>query len=150
MVAILRGDGHPVGTVLAADPAEIQGVNDRVQLAQARRAYNGRLLEAWMRAGVTIIDPASTWVDVDVTLAPGRRDPARHPPGGPDRHRARGPDRPRLPAAATPRSAQDATVLYAVCESAEIGPGASVGPYARLRPGRAGSARTRTSAPTSS
>ena len=64
VVAILRGDGHPAGAVLAADPAEIQGVNDRVQLAQARRAYNDRLLEDWMRAGVTIVDPAapgSTW-----------------------------------------------------------------------------------------
>ena len=68
VVAILRGDGHPVGTVLAGDPAEIQGVNDRVQLAQARRAYNDRLLETWMRAGVTIVDPGATWIDVDVTI----------------------------------------------------------------------------------
>ncbi len=70
VVTILRADGHPAGTVLAADPAEIQGVNDRVQLAQVGRAYNARLLEAWMRAGVTIVDPAATWIDVDVTLAP--------------------------------------------------------------------------------
>ncbi len=70
VVAILRNDGHRVGTVLAADPAEIQGVNDLVQLAQARRAYNERLLETWMRAGVTVVDPATTWIDVDVTLAP--------------------------------------------------------------------------------
>jgi bifunctional UDP-N-acetylglucosamine pyrophosphorylase / glucosamine-1-phosphate N-acetyltransferase len=134
VVAILRGDGHLAGTVLAADPAEIQGVNDRVQLAQVRRAYNGRLLEAWMRAGVTIMDPSSTWVDVDVTLAPdveirpdthleGRTDigpGARIGPGCQLRDTSVG---------------QDATVLYAVCESAEIGPGASVGPFARLRPG---------------
>ena len=68
VVAILRGDGHRVGTVLADDSAEIQGVNDRVQLAQARRIYNDRLLEHWMRSGVTIVDPATTWLDVHVTL----------------------------------------------------------------------------------
>ena len=134
VVAIARGDGHPVGAVLAADPAEIQGVNDRVQLAQARRACNGRLLEAWMRAGVTITDPAATWIDVDVTLGqdaeilPGTHlegrtvigPGARIGPGCVLRDTTVGPD---------------ATVLYAVCERAEIGAGASVGPYARLRPG---------------
>jgi bifunctional UDP-N-acetylglucosamine pyrophosphorylase/glucosamine-1-phosphate N-acetyltransferase len=134
VVGILRGDGHLAGTVLAAEAAEIQGVNDRVQLAQAQRACNGRLLEDWMRAGVTIMDPSSTWVDVDVTLAqdaeilPGTHLEGRTDIGpgariGPDcllRDTSVG---------------QDATVLYSVCESAEIGPGASVGPYARLRPG---------------
>jgi bifunctional UDP-N-acetylglucosamine pyrophosphorylase/glucosamine-1-phosphate N-acetyltransferase len=134
VIAIMRGDGHPVGTVLAADPAEIQGVNDRVQLAQVRRAYNSRLLEDWMRAGVTIVDPAVTWVDVDVSMAPDAEIlPGTHLEGqttigagarvGPDcllRNTAVGPD---------------ATVLYAVCDSAEIGPGASVGPFVRLRPG---------------
>jgi bifunctional UDP-N-acetylglucosamine pyrophosphorylase/glucosamine-1-phosphate N-acetyltransferase len=134
VVAIMRGDGHLAGTVLAADAAEVQGVNDRVQLAQAQRAFNGRLLEDWMRAGVTIMDPSSTWMDVDVTLAPdaevlpgthleGRTDIGTGARIGPDcllRDTSVG---------------QDATVLYSVCESAEIGPGASVGPYARLRPG---------------
>ena len=134
VVGILRGDGHPAGTVLAADPAEIQGVNDRVQLAQVQRAYNGRLLEDWMRAGATIMDPSSTWIDVDVTLAPdaeilpgthleGRTDIGPGARIGPDcllRDTSVG---------------EDATVLYTVSESAEIGPGASVGPYARLRPG---------------
>src|ERR1700743_36238 len=68
VVGILRGDGHPVGTLVAADPAEVEGVNDRVQLAQAGRILNARLLEHWMRAGVTIVDPATTWLDVQVTL----------------------------------------------------------------------------------
>ena len=52
-------------------PAEqTAGVNDRVQLAAAHRAYNARLLEAHMRAGVTVVDPATTWVDADVRLEP--------------------------------------------------------------------------------
>ncbi len=134
VVAILRGDGHPVGTVLAADPAEIQGVNDRVQLAQVRRAYNSRLLEAWMRAGVTITDPASTWVDVDVTLAP---DVEIRPDTHLEGRTGIGPGARIGPGCLLRDTSvgQDATVLYAVCESAEIGPGASVGPFARLRPG---------------
>src|SRR5690606_7427453 len=68
VVAILRGDGHRAGAHLVADWVETQGVNDKVQLAQARRQLNDRILEAHMRAGVTIVDPATTWIDVDVTV----------------------------------------------------------------------------------
>ena len=118
-VGIMRGDGHPVGAVIAVDPDEIQGVNDRVQLAQARRVYNGRLLEAWMRAGVTIMDPASTWIDVSVTLAPDAEIlPETH-----------------LEGSTVIGPGSDATITYAVCDSAEVAHGASVGPFARLRPG---------------
>jgi bifunctional UDP-N-acetylglucosamine pyrophosphorylase/glucosamine-1-phosphate N-acetyltransferase len=134
VVAIMRGDGRPAGTVLAADPAEIQGVNDRVQLAQVSRAYNARLLEAWMRAGVTIMDPASTWIDVGVTLAQDAEIlPGTHLEGD----TTIGPGARIGPGCVLTNTsvAGDATVLYAVCESAEIGPGASVGPFARLRPG---------------
>ena len=134
VVAIMRGDGHSVGTLLAADPAEIQGVNDQVQLAQVRRAYNSRLLEHWMRAGVTIVDPAATWVDVDVTMAPDAQIlPGTHLEG----HTTIASGARIGPGCVLRNTAvaQDATVLYAVCESAEIGPGASVGPFARLRPG---------------
>ncbi len=134
VVAIMRGDGHPAGTLLAADPAEIQGVNDQVQLAEVRRACNTRLLEAWMRAGVTIMDPAATWIDVGVTLAPDVEIlPGTHLQG----NTAIGSGA-RIGPACVLRDtsvAQDATVMYAFCESAEIGPGADVGPFARLRPG---------------
>ena len=134
VVAILRGDGHRAGTVLAADPAEVQGVNDLVQLAQVRRRYNERLLETWMRAGVTIVDPAATWIDVDVTLAPDAEIlPGTHLEG----HTVVGSGA-RIGPDCLLRDtlvAPDAKVLYAVCESAEIGPGADVGPFARLRPG---------------
>ena len=135
VVAILRGDGHPAGTVLAADPAEIQGVNDRVQLAQARRATTtgcsrtgcGPGSRSWTRRR-----PGSTWT------SPWRRT-RRSCPGPTWRGRRRsgtgariGPDcllRDTVGRRRTRRS------CYAVCESAEIGPGADVGPFARLRPG---------------
>jgi bifunctional UDP-N-acetylglucosamine pyrophosphorylase/glucosamine-1-phosphate N-acetyltransferase len=68
VVDILRGDGHPIGSVVAADAGEIQGVNDRVQLAAARRELNDRLLRRHMLGGVTVVDPATTWVDVTVTI----------------------------------------------------------------------------------
>jgi len=134
VVAILRGDGHPVGAVLAADPGEIQGVNDRVQLAQARRAYNDRLLEQWMRAGVTIVDPASTWVDVDVTIG---QDTEIGPGTQLQGHTAIGAGARIGPGCQLTDTtvADDAAVSHAVCVQAEIGPGATVGPYAYLRPG---------------
>jgi bifunctional UDP-N-acetylglucosamine pyrophosphorylase/glucosamine-1-phosphate N-acetyltransferase len=134
VVAILRGDGHRVGTLLAADAGEVTGVNDRVQLAQARRELNDRILDGWMRAGVTIIDPASTWVDVTVTI-------------GQDAEI--GPQAQLLGATVIGEGAkvgpgclledttvgEDAVVLHAVCRQAEIGPRATVGPFAYLRPG---------------
>jgi bifunctional UDP-N-acetylglucosamine pyrophosphorylase / glucosamine-1-phosphate N-acetyltransferase len=134
VVAILRGDGYPAGTVLAADPAEVRGVNDRVQLAQARQAYNSRLVEGWMRAGVTVVDPSATWIDVDVTLG---EDAEILPGTYLEGHTAIGPGARVGPSCVLRDTAvaPDATVRFAVCESAEIGSGASIGPFAFLRPG---------------
>lgn len=133
VVEILRGDGHPVGTVLA-DPAEIKGVNDRVQLAEARRALNDRILREWMLAGVTITDPASTWIDVTVTIG---------------RDAEIGPQTQLAGATVIGEGAkigpgclledttvgEDAVLLHAVCRQSEIGPRVTVGPFAYLRPG---------------
>jgi bifunctional UDP-N-acetylglucosamine pyrophosphorylase/glucosamine-1-phosphate N-acetyltransferase len=95
---------------------------------------NARLLESWMRAGVTIVDPATTWVDVDVTfgqdaeILPGTHLEGQTSIGA----RARiGPG-----CVLTDTSVgDDALVMYAVCRSAEIGPAATVGPFAYLRAG---------------
>ena len=134
VVAILRGDGHPVGAILAADPDEIQGVNDRIQLAQVRRAYNSRLLEGWMRAGVTIVDPAATWIDVDVTIG---QDTEIGPYTQLEGHTVIGADVTIGPGCQLRDTtvADRAAVVHAVCRQAEIGPDATVGPYAYLRPG---------------
>ncbi|WP_268920468.1 bifunctional UDP-N-acetylglucosamine diphosphorylase/glucosamine-1-phosphate N-acetyltransferase GlmU [Actinomadura soli] len=134
VVAIVRGDGHRAGAHLAADWVETQGVNDKVQLAQARRQLNDRILEAHMRAGVTIVDPATTWIDVHVTAEP---DAEVHP--GTQLHgRTHLGEGARVGPGCTltdTRVGAGASVINAVCVQAEIGPEASVGPYAYLRPG---------------
>jgi bifunctional UDP-N-acetylglucosamine pyrophosphorylase/glucosamine-1-phosphate N-acetyltransferase len=134
LAAILRGDGHRAGTVLAADAGELQGVNDRVQLARARRARNDRLLEDWMRAGVTITDPASVWIDVDVTLG---QDAEILPGTFLEGRTAIGPGARIGPHCRLTDTSvgPDASVSFTVSVRAEIGPEATVGPYAYLRPG---------------
>ncbi len=133
VVEILRGDGHPIGSLLA-DAAEIQGINDRVQLAAARRALNDRILEHWMRAGVTIIDPPTTWVDVTVTIG---QDAEIGPQTQLEGNTAIAAGARVGPGCLLQDTAvgENAAVLNAVCRQAEIGPGATVGPFAYLRPG---------------
>ncbi|MFT4189649.1 MAG: bifunctional UDP-N-acetylglucosamine diphosphorylase/glucosamine-1-phosphate N-acetyltransferase GlmU [Aeromicrobium sp.] len=70
IVAHAVGDGLPVGAHVLEDVWQTEGVNDRVQLATLGRVLNDRLVEHWMRQGVTVVDPATTWIDSGVTLAP--------------------------------------------------------------------------------
>jgi len=134
VVALLRGDGHPVDALAAPDYRETLGCNDRVELSLLRALLRDRLVEHWMRAGTTVIDPATVWLDVDVTLG---RDAVIHP--NVQLHGATsigagaevGPD-----STLTDTVVGDgAKVVRAHCDGAEIGAGASVGPYAYLRPG---------------
>ena len=70
VLSILREAGHRVGASVAADHREILGINNRVQLAEARALLNQRLLERAMLAGVTVVDPATTVIDATVTYEP--------------------------------------------------------------------------------
>jgi bifunctional UDP-N-acetylglucosamine pyrophosphorylase/glucosamine-1-phosphate N-acetyltransferase len=67
-VGVLVEDGELVAVHIAADPREAEGVNTRVELAAATAALRDRVNEAHMLAGVTIVDPQSTWIDVDVEI----------------------------------------------------------------------------------
>jgi bifunctional UDP-N-acetylglucosamine pyrophosphorylase/glucosamine-1-phosphate N-acetyltransferase len=134
VVDILRRDGHQVGTLIAADPEEILGINDRVQLAAARRALNDRILEGWMRAGVTVIDPASTLIDVTVTIG---QDAEIGPQTQLEGATVIGPGATIGAGCLLTDTVvgEDAVLLHAVCRQAEIGSRVTVGPFAYLRPG---------------
>jgi len=133
VVSILVNEGQPVRALIAAHD-ETAGVNDRVQLAAAHRRYNARLLDAHMRAGVTVVDPATTWVDADVTV---ERDVTLLP--SVDLHGTTviatgaviGPETTLIDTTV----GEGATVERAVCRQAIIGAEATIGPFAYLRPG---------------
>lgn len=134
VLSILREDGHRVGAHVAADFVEVEGVNDRVQLAFARKVLNQRLLEGHMRAGVTVVDPAGTWIDVGVEIGP---DAVIHP--GTQLHGRtvieEGAEVGPATTLTDTRVGAGAIVRNAVCDGAVIGPEANVGPFAYLRPG---------------
>jgi bifunctional UDP-N-acetylglucosamine pyrophosphorylase / glucosamine-1-phosphate N-acetyltransferase len=133
-VGLARDAGLTVAAFPIDDVMQTQGANDRVQLAELGRELNQRIVEQWMRDGVTVVDPATTWIEADVQLAPDViLLPGTHLLGatvvGEDA--VIGPD----------TSLKDcevgagARVARAHGELAVVGDGATVGPYAYLRPG---------------
>jgi bifunctional UDP-N-acetylglucosamine pyrophosphorylase/glucosamine-1-phosphate N-acetyltransferase len=134
VLAVMRADGHQVATLLEQEPLEVFGVNDRAELAEARRIINDRLLGHWMRTGVTITDPRTTAIDADVVLAPD----AEIGPGSQLEGRTVVETGARVGPGCRLRDTTvgaGATVIHAVCDSAVIGRDAVVGPFVYLPPG---------------
>ncbi|MEW2466384.1 MULTISPECIES: bifunctional UDP-N-acetylglucosamine diphosphorylase/glucosamine-1-phosphate N-acetyltransferase GlmU [unclassified Streptomyces] len=134
VLGILREAGHRVGASVAGDHREIAGINNRVQLAQARRILNDRLLTDAMLAGVTVVDPATTWVDVTVTF----EQDAVVLPGTQllgSTHIGQGAEVGPNSRLKDTSVGAGARVDNTVSDGAVVGPQASVGPYAYLRPG---------------
>jgi bifunctional UDP-N-acetylglucosamine pyrophosphorylase / glucosamine-1-phosphate N-acetyltransferase len=126
--------GHVVAALVAEDADETLGVNDRAQLAVARAVLRDRLVRGHLLAGVTVVDPATTWLDADVQIEP---DAVIHPGCqllGATRVAAGAEVGPECTLVDTVVG-EGAVVRRATCESAEVGPGAVVGPYTYLRPG---------------
>ena len=69
-LGLLVGDGDTVAVHTAPDPFEVEGINTRAELAAVAAKLRDRINEAHMLAGVTIVDPASTWIDANVEIAP--------------------------------------------------------------------------------
>ncbi len=134
VVSLARADGLPVGAHVTDDVVQTEGANDRSQLASLAALLNRRTLERWMRGGVTVVDPSSTWVDVTVSLAPdvtllpgvqllGATSVAEDAVVGPDS---------TLKDVEVGRGAK---VVRTHGELAVIAAGATVGPFSYLRPG---------------
>ncbi|TIC88460.1 bifunctional UDP-N-acetylglucosamine diphosphorylase/glucosamine-1-phosphate N-acetyltransferase GlmU [Nocardioides sp. GY 10113] len=133
-VGIARGDGLVVSAHAIEDELQTEGANDRAQLAALGRELNRRIVTRWMRDGVTVIDPETTWIDVGVELAPdvtilpgtqllGATVVAEDAVVGPDT------------TLADCEVGAGARVVRTHAQLAVIGAEANVGPFSYLRPG---------------
>lgn len=136
LVALAATSEHPTDPVITvvAPPETALGVNDRVDLARAEALLRDRIVQAYQRAGVTIVDPASTWIELGVeieadvriepfTILRGRTRIASGSCIGPQafvRDSVIGPD---------------CVIVASVLEEATLGARVHVGPYSHLRPG---------------
>ncbi len=119
-------NGERVAAYVAPDPAEAEGVNTRAELADAAAGLRDRINEAHMLAGVTIVDPQTTWIEDEVELEP---DSTIHPF--------------TVLSGKTKVGAGAVVGPHAVVVDAVIGPEATVGPFCYLRPGTVLEARAK-------
>lgn len=134
VLAIARADRLGIGTLVTDDPWLVEGVNDRAQLARLGAECNRRLTDHWMRAGVTMTDPASTWLDAGVTLSPDVvLEPGVQLRGDTTVGEGAviGPDTTLTDV----RVGAAASVVRTHGHGATVESGATVGPFAYLRPG---------------
>ncbi|MFE6506360.1 bifunctional UDP-N-acetylglucosamine diphosphorylase/glucosamine-1-phosphate N-acetyltransferase GlmU [Nocardioides sp. NPDC057767] len=133
-IALAVADGLGVDAFVLDDVTEAEGANDRAQLAALGKILNERIVTRWMKDGVTVMDPATTWIDADVELAPDVTIlPGTQLIGATriDEDAVVGPD-------CTLKDTEvghGARVVRTQAELAVVGPGANVGPFSYLRPG---------------
>lgn len=145
VIEILCADNERVVPILTTDYIEILGINDRVQMAECAAIMRDQINDAFMRAGVSMIDPTTTWIDTSVKIA---ADAIIYPGTAISGNSviAEG-------AIIGPRStlidcnvAARATVIESFCNGATIGVEANVGPFTYLRPGSVLGRKSRTGA----
>jgi len=134
VIGILKSAGESIAAIMIDDFTETLGVNDRVQLAESAAMLRDRINDQWMRAGVTIIDPTTTWIDATVQLA---NDVTLHPGTA-----LLGSTKVASGAVIGPRTTltdcvvkEGAQVLESIATQTVIGEGATVGPFTYLRAG---------------
>ena len=134
LTALFHTRGDAVDAVTHDDARDVIGVNTRADLALAESAMQSRIRERWMLEGVTLVDPAATYIDVGVTLG---RDTVVQP----NTH-LRGATRVGEGCVIGPNAVlrdsvvgDGCTVVASVLEEAVLDEGVDVGPFAHLRPG---------------
>ena len=134
VIGILKKADESIAAILLEDFTEILGVNDRVQLAESAALLRDRINDQWMREGVTIIDPTTTWIDATAKLSP---DVTVHPGSA-----ILGLTTVATGAVIGPRTTltdcvvkEGAAILESIATDSVIGEAAIVGPYTYLRSG---------------
>ena len=134
LVALAIGAGRRVRVVSAPDPDLTMGINDRVQLATAERLMRRQIAERHMRAGVTITDPETTYIDAGVEIGQDARiEPWSVLKGSTviGQDAVIGPNAQLIDSSIGPRS----VVWASVVEESEVAEDVEIGPYSHLRPG---------------
>ena len=134
IIGILKSAGESIAAIMIDDFSETLGVNDRVQLAESAAMLRDRINDQWMRAGVTIVDPTTTWIDATVELS---NDVTLHPGTA-----LLGSTKVATGAVIGPRTTltdcvvkEGAQVLESIAIQTVIGEGSTVGPFTYLRAG---------------
>lgn len=134
VIGILKAEGASIAAIMIEDFTEILGVNDRIQLAESAALLRDRINESWMRQGVTMIDPTTTWIDSTAQLS---SDVIVHPGSA-----ILGTTSVATGAVIGPRTTltncqvqKGASVLESIAVDTVIGEGALVGPFTYLRQG---------------
>jgi bifunctional UDP-N-acetylglucosamine pyrophosphorylase/glucosamine-1-phosphate N-acetyltransferase len=134
VIGLLREAGATVAAVEILDSWKVEGINDRAQLSRAAGLLNGLIVRGWQLAGVTITDPATTWIDMQVQLAADVEiKPGTQLLGATvvETGAVIGPDTTLLDT----EVGEGAVVKRTDATLSVIGAGASVGPFSYLRPG---------------
>ncbi len=134
VIELLRRAGSEVDALPVSESWLVEGINDRAQLSEAAAKLNALLVRSWQLAGVTVQDPGTTWIDLkatlaeDVTLLPGTQILGATVVA---RGATVGPDTTLLDC----EIGENARVTRTDATLSVIGAGATVGPFAYLRPG---------------
>jgi bifunctional UDP-N-acetylglucosamine pyrophosphorylase/glucosamine-1-phosphate N-acetyltransferase len=134
LVHLAISNGLAVESIESGEPMEVLGINDRIQLAQGERAMRDRIIQKWMLAGVTIIDPVTTYIDAGVKVD---RDTTIHPNTilrgrtGIGKRCNLGPNSMIYDSIV----GDDCKISASVLEEAQLDKMVEVGPFSHLRPG---------------
>ncbi|NGZ78130.1 bifunctional UDP-N-acetylglucosamine diphosphorylase/glucosamine-1-phosphate N-acetyltransferase GlmU [Saccharibacillus alkalitolerans] len=134
VIGILRGEGERIAAYVTQDLTESIGVNDRVVLSQAEAAMRERIVREHMLGGVTVIDPASTYIGADVSIG---SDTVLYPGTVITGRASIGEDCKIGPNSEIENAeiGDGTTVSHSVIRDSKVGDHVSVGPFAHLRPG---------------
>ncbi|KMK74485.1 bifunctional UDP-N-acetylglucosamine diphosphorylase/glucosamine-1-phosphate N-acetyltransferase GlmU [Alkalihalobacillus pseudalcaliphilus] len=133
VIEIVQSEGGMVGAYQASSMDETLGINDRVALSQAESIMKARINEAWMRAGVTIINPAQTYISSDAEIG---QDTVIYPGTVIQGHTIIGEDCIIGPNSELTdcKVGNKTTIKQSVVSDSEVGNEVNVGPFAHIRP----------------